>query len=129
MAASAEYLEFIKEQLSDFGPVTVRRMFGGAGFFRDGLMFALIARETLYLKADDASQGEFEALSLPRFTYGARGGKRTVMSYWRAPEACLDDRDAMTEWAQKAFAAALRAQRPVKSVGRDRVRGKPARRK
>ena len=118
MAASAEYLDFIKEQLSGFGPVAVRRMFGGAGIFRDGLMFALIAEETLYLKADAASQGDFEALSLPPFTYGAKGGKRTVMSYWRAPEACLDDRDEMTEWAQKAFAAALRAQRPAKRTER-----------
>jgi DNA transformation protein and related proteins len=116
MAASAEYLDFITEQLSDFGPVTVRRMFGGAGIFRDGLMFALIAGETLYLKADNVLQGEFEALSLPPFTYGAKGAKRTVMSYWRAPEACLDDRDEMTEWARKAFAAALRAQRPGKPI-------------
>jgi DNA transformation protein and related proteins len=129
MAASAEYLDFIKEQLSGFGPVTVRRMFGGAGIFRDGLMFAPIAEETLYLKADDASQAEFEALSLPPFTYGAKGGKRTVMSYWRAPEACLDDRDEMTQWARKAFAAALRAQRPAKSVRRGSASGKPARRK
>jgi DNA transformation protein len=115
MAATAEYLDFIKEQLSGFGPVRVRRMFGGAGIFREGLMFALIAQETLYLKADDASRGDFEALSLPPFTYGAKGGKRTVMSYWRVPEVCLEDRDEMAEWAQKAFAAALRAQRPAKS--------------
>jgi len=121
MAASAEYLDFIKEQLSGFGPVTVRRMFGGAGIFRDGLMFALIADETLYLKADDASQKEFEALSLSPFTYG-KGGKRTVMSYWRAPEACLDDGDEMTGWARKAFAAALRAQKPAKSAERKPVR-------
>ncbi len=128
MAASAEYLDFIKEQLSGFGPVTVRRMFGGAGVFRDGLMFALIAEETLYLKADDASRAEFEALSLPPFTYGAKGGKRTVMSYWRVPEACLDDRDEMTKWARKAFAAALRAQRPAKSVRRRSASGRPVRR-
>ncbi|MGE3871869.1 MAG: TfoX/Sxy family protein [Parvibaculaceae bacterium] len=112
MAASAGYLDFVKEQLAGFGPVTVRRMFGGAGIFHDGLMFALIADETLYLKADDASRGEFEALALPPFTYGAKGGKRTVMSYWRAPEACLDDRDAMTEWARNAYGAALRARKP-----------------
>jgi DNA transformation protein and related proteins len=120
MAASAEYLDFIKEQLSGFGPVTARRMFGGAGIFRDGLMFALVADETLYLKADKASQGEFEALSLPPFTYGTKEGKRTVMSYWQAPEGCLEDRDEMTEWARKAYAAALRVQgqAPRKAVKR-----------
>jgi DNA transformation protein len=111
MAASADYLDFIKEQLADFGPVTVRRMFGGAGIFRDGLMFALIADETLYLKADATSQAEFQALSLPPFVYMAKGDRKTVMSYWRAPEACLDDREAMTEWARRAFGAALRAQK------------------
>lgn len=114
MATSAGYLDFIKEQFSDFGPVTVRRMFGGAGIFSDGLMFALIADETLYLKADSMSRGEFEALSLPPFTYAAKGEKRMVMSYWRVPEACLDDRDEMTLWARKAFAAALRARKPAK---------------
>lgn len=114
MAAGAEFLDFVKEQLADFGPVSVRRMFGGAGIFRDGLMFALISDETLYLKADAASQGEFEALGLPPFSYGAKGGKRTVMAYWRAPEACLDDRDEMTEWALKAYGAALRARKPAK---------------
>jgi DNA transformation protein len=128
MAASAGYLDFIKEQLSGFGPVTVRPMFGGAGIFCDGLMFALIAEETLYFKADDQSHAEFEALSLPPFSYGAKGGKRTVMSYWRAPEACLEDRDEMAEWARKAFAAALRAHRPVTSARREHARRKPAKR-
>jgi DNA transformation protein and related proteins len=125
MATSAEYLDFIKEQFSGFGPVTVRRMFGGAGIFSDGLMFALIADEMLYLKADDVSKGEFEVLSLPPFTYAAKGEKKMVMSYWRAPEACLDDRDEMTLWARKAFAAALRARKPVKSPNSRKVRRKP----
>ncbi len=116
MATSAEYLDFIKEQLSDFGAVTVRRMFGGAGIFSDGLMFALIADETLYLKADGVSQGEFEALNLAPFTYAAKGERKVVMSYWRAPETCLDDRDEMTFWARKAFAAALRGRKPAKAL-------------
>lgn len=117
MATSAGYLDFIKEQLADFGPVSVRRMFGGAGIFRDGLMFALIVDDTLYLKADATSQGDFEALGLSPFTYGKKDGKRTVMAYWRAPETCLDDRDEMTDWARKAFGAALRARTPAQPAG------------
>lgn len=123
MATSAEFLDFIKEQFQDFGTVSVRRMFGGAGIFRDGLMFALIADEILYLKADAVSQGEFEALGLPPFTYGAKGGKRTVMAYWRAPEACLDDRDEMADWARKAFSAALRAKQPAEARKQGKRRG------
>ncbi len=118
MATSGEYLDFIKEQFSDFGPVTVRRMFSGAGIYHDGLMFALIAQDTLYLKADDASQGEFEALNLPPFSYVAKGENKVIMSYWRAPEACLDDRDEMTQWARKAYAAALRNRKPARGATR-----------
>jgi DNA transformation protein len=124
MATSAGYLDFIKEQFSGFGPVTVRRMFGGAGVYHDGLMFALIADEMLYLKADSVSRGEFEALKLPPFTYTAKGEKKIVMAYWRAPETCLDERDEMTLWAGKAFAAALRARKPAK-VPKSRRSRKP----
>ncbi len=44
--------------MAGFGPVTVRPMFGGAGIFRDGLMFALIADEVLYLKADERPEAD-----------------------------------------------------------------------
>jgi DNA transformation protein len=122
MTASGEFLDFIKEQLAGFGPVTIRRMFGGAGIYRDGLMFALIADETLYLKADGASRSEFESLGLPPFSFAAKGAKKVIMSYWRAPEVCLDDPDQMTEWAGKAFAAALRSRKPAAALRKSRRR-------
>ena len=37
--------ETLKELFAEFGPVSVRRMFGGAGVFVDGLMIALVSRE------------------------------------------------------------------------------------
>ena len=46
-------LEFIRELFAQFRPVTVRRMFSGAGVFCDGLMFGLIVRDVIYLKVDD----------------------------------------------------------------------------
>ena len=56
MSVSASFKEFLIEQMAGFGPVTIRAMFGGAGVMRDGLMFALIDDEVLYLKADDDNQ-------------------------------------------------------------------------
>src|SRR5439155_11767817 len=112
MAVSPGFVEFLKDQLSEFGPVSVRRMFGGAGIYRDGVMFALIAGEVLYLKADDLTRTEFESEGLAPFVYSTRNGTNTIMSYWRAPERCLDDPQEMAEWASKAWAAALRARKP-----------------
>ena len=53
MTASAGFVELLKDALSGLGPVSVRRMFGGAGVYADGVMFGLVADDTLYLKADD----------------------------------------------------------------------------
>jgi DNA transformation protein len=110
----AEYLAFVREQMAGFGPVSLRRMFGGAGIFRDGLMFALVAGGTLHFKADAASRADFEAENLKPFSYETKNGERTLTSYWRAPERCFDDPDEMTLWCRKAYDAALRANAPSK---------------
>jgi hypothetical protein len=47
--------EFIRELFAPFGAVTVKRMFGGAGIWSDGLMFALVFDGAIFLKVDDAS--------------------------------------------------------------------------
>jgi DNA transformation protein len=109
MAASAELIEFLKEQMEGVGPVHTRRMFSGAGFFRDGLMFALVIGDVLYLKADETTRGLFEAEGLEAFSYATSRGRNTIMSFMRAPETCFDDPDEMTRWCRVAFDAALRA--------------------
>jgi DNA transformation protein len=109
MAVSSELTELIKEQLEGFGPVAVRKMFGGVGLFRQGLMFALLADDVFYLKSDAVTMPDFEAENLPSFGYESKTGRRTIMSYTRAPEWVFDDTDEMLAWAQKAFEAAIRA--------------------
>ncbi|MFT3986142.1 TfoX/Sxy family protein [Aestuariivirga sp.] len=104
---SAEYSAFLQEQMVEFGPVHIKRMFSGVGIFRDGLMFALVAQDILYFKTDEPGCAAFEAEGLKPFTYQTKSGPRTIMGYWRAPERCLDDPSDMAEWCRKAFAVAL----------------------
>ena len=59
-----------------FGPVTVRRMFGGAGIYADGTMFALVADGVIYLKADEQNVPAFEREQLEPFTYATKDGRR-----------------------------------------------------
>ncbi len=106
--ASQQQLNFLKEQMAGFGPVEVRRMFGGAGLFRDGMMFALVAEDTLYFKSDAESAPAFEAEQLRPFSYATKTGEHTLTSYRRAPERCLDDEGEMTQWSRLAWGAALR---------------------
>jgi DNA transformation protein len=105
----------IVELFAAFGPVAPRRMFSGFGVFCDGIMFAIVARGTLYLKADGETVAAFEAEGQGPFTYaakGAKGGKRSIMSYWRAPDRLYDDPDELAAWARTALAAAHRSARP-----------------
>jgi DNA transformation protein len=52
--------DFIRDLFAPFGPVTVRRMFSGAGISANGLMFGLVVRDVIYLKADHANRADFE---------------------------------------------------------------------
>jgi DNA transformation protein len=111
MAVGAEFIEFIKDQMSDFAPVAVRRMFGGAGVSYAGVTFAIIVDETLYLKEGPDNAADFDAESLERFSYSAKNRRRVDMSYRRAPSRLMDDMDEMTLWCRKAYEAARNARR------------------
>jgi DNA transformation protein and related proteins len=68
--------EHIRDLFAGFGPIAVRAMFGGAGIYADGLMFALVVDDVIYLKADDGTMPAFEQEGMSPFTYTARGGAR-----------------------------------------------------
>lgn len=108
-----EFVENLEAVFVLFGPVKAKRMFGGYGIYHDGLMFALVADDVLYLKADEGSIGKFIELGLQRFEY-TQGDKRITMSYCMAPEEIFDDPKLAKEWAVYAFEAALRARQPKK---------------
>ena len=103
-----QFIEHLHDVFRDLGPIDVRRMFGGYGIYHQGLMFALVVDDTLYLKADARNAGHFERAQLPRFTY-QRGGRTASIGYHRAPGAVLEDAAAAQVWARRSFEAALRA--------------------
>jgi DNA transformation protein and related proteins len=96
----------IQELFAVFGGVTVRRMFGGAGLYADGVMFGLISDGQIYLKTGPATAKDFEREGGAPFEYGTKTGKRAVMSYWRLPDRLYDDPDALAEWARTALSVA-----------------------
>ncbi len=83
-------------------------MFSGAGLYRDGRMFGLVASNEIYLKVDDETVERFKEAGSRPFTYEQKG-KSATMSYWRVPDDALDDPDRMKDWAELAYEAALRA--------------------
>ena len=107
MKADSDFVDHVLELMSDFGDVNAKRMFGGYGLFREGLMFSLVADSALYLKADKGNEEEFQAQDLPKFTY-ERGDEAMHMSYYLCPEEAFQNSDSMTRWAVSAWEAAVR---------------------
>jgi DNA transformation protein len=118
--------DHLRELFAQFRPVSVRRMFSGAGVFAEGVIIALVIRDVVYLKADAATQPAFEQEGCAPFSYLAKGQRRIVGSFWRMPERLYDDPDELAVWAEQALAVAQRAAAAkVKSSGKRKQRPGP----
>jgi DNA transformation protein len=100
--------EEIRELFSAFGPVSVRRMFGGAGLYAEDVMFALTLGGEIFLKADAETIPALQAEGSTPFVYQAKG-RRVVISFWRLPDRLLDDPDDLAAFARAALKVAHRA--------------------
>lgn len=106
MAASPSYIAYIKDLFAPFGDISARRMFGGAGVYCNGTIFALIVNDDLWLKVSNETKPRFEAAGLKAFSYQRKDGKSIAMSYYAAPEEIFDDEDALRGWTELALQAA-----------------------
>src|SRR5437762_1615340 len=101
--------DFLIDLFSDFGPVTIRRMFSGHGISVDGVNFAMALRAGLYFRADEITIPQFEAEGSKPFSYQTRAKTVTVNSYWQLPARLFDDTEELSQWARAALGAAQRA--------------------
>ena len=108
MAVSEEFLNMITDQLSEFGEVEIKRMFGGIGLFHESLMFGKIGGDTFRLKVDDNNKKDYEEKGMtPYFSEKKKKG----MPYWEVPADVLEDKTELATWARKSFDAAVRGKK------------------
>ena len=122
MAVSQSFLYFAGDLFAPFGEIAIRRMFGGAGVYCDGLFFALLDDESIWLKADEHSRPEFERAGVEPFRFETKDGETLSMSYYGAPDDFYDDPEATRRWTTLALDAAARAaklkKKPAKKTAR-----------
>lgn len=105
MAISESFKDFILDQLVFLGDVTVKKMFGGAGLYFEGCIFALIAKDILYFKVTDSNKLEYELAGMEPFK--PFEDKSNVMPYYEVPVEVLENRERLAEWARKALIASI----------------------
>lgn len=101
MAVTDADIAFVKELLEGLGPLTHRKMMGGATFYCDGQVFAILSSGgEVYLKAKGPFADAMEAEGSRIF-----GMDGKTMGYWTLPDAALDDPELACDWARRALAA------------------------
>ena len=120
MKPPSQFCTYILELLENSGldpaggaAIRHRAMFGGYGIFFDDLMFALIARDTLFIKADGETRAKFEAQGMGKFTFSSKRGEGSL-SYYEAPPEAIDSSDLIRPWAALGLAAARRGAKSKK---------------
>lgn len=106
MAVNETYLSYVRDQLSRFGEFEIKRMFGGIGIFKEGLMFGKIGGDVFRLKVDTSNQKDYEEKGMKPF-YSET--KKKGMPYWEVPQEVLEDRDELARWASKSYEIAKNA--------------------
>ena len=107
MPLSPGFSDYVVELLAGLGRVEARRMFGGAGLFRDGVMFGVPLNDVVYFRVDDALQADLKAQGSDPWVY-TRNGEAREMGYWRMPETAVDDPDEAVDVARRSYAAAVK---------------------
>jgi len=100
--------DFIRELFAPFRAVTVKRMFGGAGIYAEGLMFGLVFDGAIYLRVDEVSIPSFEREGSAPFVYplAKNHAGRPSRQCRRLPERLYDDPDELAVWAGRSLAVA-----------------------
>ena len=132
-----QFIAHIVDQLRRWAPVSVRRLFGGQGVYRGEQMFAFIRRDTLYLRTDEINRPDFEATGMGPLRVGKAENARIALSYHEAPAEILDEPERLAQWAERAYAAALRrdaakamrAETAARRNSRNRTRRPPLKRR
>ena len=111
MAVNEEYVKFVVDQLSECGEIEMKRMFGGVGFFKEGVMFGKIGGDTFRLKVDDTNKEQYEMRGMKPF-YSQK--KKKGMPYWEVPQDVLEDREILANWVNQSFQIALKLKKNKK---------------
>ena len=101
MAFGESYKEYVVDQLGNLGYVTVKKMFGGAGIYYDGLIFGLLGDDVLYFKVDDSNKSDYVRAGMEPFQ--PFDDKPMVMPYYEVPVNILENRVLLANWAMKSL--------------------------
>lgn len=99
---NSEFRDYVvHDLLSEIFGVTSKRMFGGFGLYKNGVIFGIIAENEFYFKIDEAAHADFEKYGSRQFTYEKQGKIIALKFYWLVTEEMMEDVEDTRFWLSK----------------------------
>jgi DNA transformation protein and related proteins len=109
-------VQFVIEQLATEDTIVTRPLFGAIALYRNGQVFAMAWKGSLYFKVDEATRKDYEAANSHALGYVSEGVDHSLKSFWEVLADVIEvladvieDREALREWAGKAYEGATKS--------------------
>ncbi len=96
---NSSFVVYLVDILSCLGQVEARRMFGSQGLYLNGIFFAIVSDDILYLKTNPRTVGKYQSYGALPF---APSEKQVLKNYLAVPVDILDDEELLIEWVKEA---------------------------
>jgi DNA transformation protein len=107
---------------TEFGPIQLRRFFGGEGICAGEIMIGMVFDDRIHFKTDSETRKAFLAEECQPFSFTKRSTGETVVTGWYAlPERLYDDPEELAQWAKAAFDVASASRARGKTAKRTRA--------
>ena len=91
----------------EFGPIRLRRFFGGEGIYAGEIMIGMVFDEIVYFTTDGETRKAFLAEKCKPFTFEKRSTGEIVSTHWYAmPDRLYDEPEELARWARTALSVA-----------------------
>ena len=106
MSTSAEFTDYVLDQLAPVGIVHTSRMFGGVLLKVDNKQLGVIIADVLYFKIKEPELRErFEKMGSEQFLYARKEavGPVVIKNWWSVPEEMLENKNALVGLAYEVL--------------------------
>lgn len=115
---------------SEFGPIKLRRFFGGEGIVADDVMIGMVFDDIIYFHTNEGTRAAFVAEGCRPFTFLKRSKNEMIATHWYAlPERLYDDPEELAAWARIALEAMRNSETEKKKRAKQARPGKTAKKK
>lgn len=105
-----------------FGPVRLRRFFGGEGIYAGEIMIGMVFNDIVYLTTNEGTRGAFESERCKPFRFTKPSTGEIVSTHWYAiPDRLYDDPEELAEWARTAMNVAANSKMKTKRKATSRL--------